>query len=319
MNLFRRIVRLIVFLSGLVAGLIVAAVAFMGRHLINPPRQRLWALPSDAGLDYREVEFPARDGLRLSGWFLPASEAAGDQPAAGPAVVLVHGWTWNRLGDSGETLLASISGGQQVDLLRLAYELHESGYHVLMFDLRNHGRSASGGPVTFGLQESNDLLGALDYLATRPDVDQGRIGVIGFSIGANALLFTLPHTDRIAAGVAVQPTSPGIYAERYARDLMGPLGPAALTLTNILYQQVGHLPLSAIEPVMAAAGGGETPLLYLQGTGDRWGTVSNVAQMAAKSPGSVDPLFVETHHRYGGYRHIIQHPETVTSFFRANL
>lgn len=311
-NVFRRVVRLIIFLLGLLAGLIIAIVAFVSRQLISPTRQRLWAVPSDAGLDYQEVEFPARDGLRLSGWFLPCG-GKGSPPK--PAVILVHGWTWNRLGDSGETLLSNISGGLQVDLLRLAYDLHEAEYHVLMFDLRNHGQSASGGPVTFGLQESNDLLGALDFLATRADVDQSHIGVVGFSVGANALLFSLPHTNRIAAGIAVQPASPDLFAGRYARNLLGPLSAPVLALSRIIYQQAGHLPLSAIEPLMAAGGSGEIPILYVQGTGDRWGSVSNVAQMAARSPRSIDPLFVETHHRTGGYRYVVQHPETVTSFF----
>lgn len=316
MNLFQRVIRFVIFLLGILAGLVMAFVVFMSRQLISPTRQRLWAVPGDAGLQYIDIEFPARDGLRLSGWFVAAKN---DENTPKPAIVLVHGWPWNRLGDSGETLLANISGGLQVDLLRLAYELQDAGYHVLMFDLRNHGQSASGGPVTFGLQESNDLLGALDFLATRDDVDQERIGVVGFSVGANTLLFSLPHTDRIAAGIAVQPTSPEPFARRYARDLLGPLGAPVLALVKIIYQQAGHLPLAAIEPVMAAGGTGETPILYIQGTGDRWGSVSNVAQMAARSPKSVEPIFVETHHRYGGYRYAIQHPETLKGFFAEHL
>ena len=316
MNLFRRVNRLIIFLLGVLVAFLVALAAFLSRQLINPTRQRLWAIPSDAGLDYQQVEFPARDGLRLSGWFVPCHEN-GDRPK--PAVILLHGWLWNRLGDSAESLLTAVSGGLPVDLLRLAYYLNEAGHHVLMFDFRNHGQSASGGPVTFGLQESNDLLGALDYLATRKDVDQGRIGVVGFCVGANTILFTLPHTDRIAAAVAVQPTSPNLFASRYARDLLGPLGAPVLSLVGLIYQQAGHLPLAAIEPVMAAAGAGETPILYVQGTGDRWGSVSNVAKMAEKSGEITEPIFVDTHHRYGGYRHVIQHPEAVTSFLAEHM
>lgn len=316
MKPFRRVIHLVMFLLGILAGLIVALVAFISRQLISPSRQRLWAIPSDAGLDYQEVEFPARDGLRLSGWFLPADSSGVGRK---PAIVFVHGWTWNRLGDSGETFMASVSGGLPVDLLRLAFYLHEAGYHILMFDLRNHGQSASGGPVTFGLQEANDVLGALDYLATRQDVDQKRIGAVGFSEGANALLFTLPHTDRVAAAVAVQPTSPAVFSSRYARDLLGPLGAPVLSIAGIVYQQVGHLPLRAIEPVMAAAGAHDTPLLYVQGTGDRWGSVSNVAEMAEKSGQEIEPIFVETHHRFGGYRHVIQHPDILTTFFEDHL
>jgi hypothetical protein len=60
-------------------------------------------------------------------------------------------------------------------------------------------------------------------------------------------------------------------------------------------------------------------LLYVQGTGDHWGSVSNVAEMADKSGQETEPVFVETHHRFGGYRHVIQHPEILTTFFEEHL
>jgi pimeloyl-ACP methyl ester carboxylesterase len=280
--------------------------------MTRPPRRRLWATPKDAGLAYEDVEFPARDGLRLSGWFVPAADG---ESAAKATIALVHGWPWNRLGEAADNFLTNVSGGLPVDLLRLAHALHEAGFNVLMFDLRNHGQSADGGAVTFGLQESNDVLGALDYLASRPDVDEARIGTVGFSMGANAILFALPHAERMRAAIAVQPTSPSLFARRYASDLLGPLGKPVLALTDLIYSQVSHLPLKAIEPLMAAAGAGNTPVLYVQGKGDRWGSVSNVAQMVEKTPNAADPLFVDTHHRFGGYRYVVQNPEVLTAFF----
>ena len=33
------------------------------------------------------------DGVDLKGWFIPSGQAPG------PAVVLIHGWMWNRLGN----------------------------------------------------------------------------------------------------------------------------------------------------------------------------------------------------------------------------
>ena len=44
---------------------------------------------------YEDVEFPAADGVGLSGWFIPRRRARGH----GPAVVFAHGWLWNRLGN----------------------------------------------------------------------------------------------------------------------------------------------------------------------------------------------------------------------------
>lgn len=314
MTLFRRVIRFFLALLGFIAGLVLALAVFLVRQMVRPPRQALWATPQDAGMDYEDVEFPARDGLRLSGWFLPA-ETTGTQPV----IVLLHGWPWNRLGQAADTLLANLSGAMPVDLLRLAHRLHQEDYNVLMFDLRNHGQSAQSAGVTFGLQEANDVLGALDYLAGRPDVDQERIGVVGFSMGANALLYALPAAERIKAAVAVQPTSPTVFAPRYARDLLGPLGKPTLALAEQIYRQLTHLSLGSVEPVMAAAGAGERPILYVQGKGDRWGSVSNVAHMVEKTPNAVAPLFVDSHHRYGGYRYVVNHPEVLVDFFERTL
>jgi pimeloyl-ACP methyl ester carboxylesterase len=313
-TLFRRVIRFFLTLLGLLAGLVVATAIFLVRQMLRPPRQPLWATPQDAGMDYENAEFPARDGLRLSGWFVPA-ETEGKRPA----IVIVHGWPWNRLGEAADTLMANLSGATPVDLLRLAHRLHQEDYHVLMFDQRNHGQSAASDGVTFGLQESNDVLGALDYLAGRADVDQERIGAIGFSMGANTVLYAVPASERIKAAVLVQPTSPMVFAPRYAQDLLGPLGAPTLTLAKELYRQATHLPLGSIEPVMAAAGTGETPILYVQGKGDRWGSVSNVAHMVEKSPNAVEPLFVDTHHRFGGYQHVVNHPEVAVDFFERYL
>lgn len=316
MNLFRRAVRTILFLTGLVVGIVVGLAAFFSRQMLRPQRQILWANPRDAGLPYEDVEFPARDGLRLSGWFLPAGD---NDSSSKPTLILVHNWLWNRLGEAADTLMGNISGALPVDMLRLGHALHQAGFHILMVDHRNHGESAEGGAVTFGLQESNDVLGAVDYLQTRPDVDKAHVGVVGFGMGANATLFALPHAESIGAAVAVQPASPSLFAERYAADLFGPLGKPVVALTELIYRQLGQLPLRSIEPLLAVSAAQDMPVLYVQGNGDRWGSVSNVAQMVERTPGSTDPLFIDTHHRYGGYRYIVQNPEVLTAFFMAHF
>jgi uncharacterized protein len=313
MNLFRRAIRLFLVVVVAIVGFAAATALYFWRYMVRPPRQPLWANPGDAGLSYEDVEFPARDGLRLSGWFVPAVTS----PSA--TIILMHGWPWNRLGEAADSLFANISGALPVDLLRFAHSLHGAGYNVLMFDLRNHGQSADGAAVTFGLQESNDLLGALDFLAQREDVDHDRLGLVGFSMGANAILYALPHTDAVRAAVVVQPTTPRVFSARYAADLLGPLGAPVLALARTLYSQVTHIALDAIEPVIAAAGAGDTPVLFIQGTGDQWGSVSNVAHMASQTPNAVSPLFVESNHRYDGYRHVVDNPHIVVDFFQPYL
>ena len=317
MSLFRHFVRLFLLILGILAGIVTFVAAYMARMIISPPRQRLWATPAELGMLFEDVQFPARDGLRLSGWFIPAGLANGEQPKA--TLLLVHGWPWNRLGTVVENILTDLPGGAPVQLIHLALALHRRGFHLLMFDLRNHGQSAASSPFTFGMQEADDLLGALDYAADRDDVDAQRLGVIGFSMGANTTLFALPRTNQVRAAIAVQPTSPAVFSSRYSALLTGPLARLILPLVELAYRLAGGLPFSAVEPIFAAAGSGDKPVLFIQGKGDNWGSAENVAAMVAASPSPVEPLFVESTGHFGGYQYVIDNPEVVEGFFTSHL
>ena len=316
MSLFRRAIRLFLLVAGVVAGIITTIAAVMARRMIRPPRLRLWATPLDVGMPFEDVQFPAMDGLRLSGWFIPAGEAVVKNDAT---IVIVHGWPWNRLGNLVDDPISRLIGEEAVDLLRLAHAYHHEGYNVFMFDLRNHGQSAAATPVSFGLAEAEDVLGALHYLANRPDIDPERIGITGFSMGANATLFALPRTDLVKGAVLSQPTSAGVFGKNFAEHQFGPLSAPIYTVAELIYQQSGGIALDAIEPIFAATGAGETPVLYVQGDGDPWGTVGNVAAMAAATPNAEAPVIAQTSGRFGGYRYLIDNPQLALSFFNDTL
>ncbi len=313
---FRRSLRLFFGLAGFLLGLILAATAYLARMMIAPNRQALWATPESVGLDYEDVQFPARDGLRVSGWFIPAH---GNSSIGKATIILVHSWQWNRLGYAANGLFASVSGSLRIDLLNLAKSLHNEGYHVLTFDLRNHGQSAAAYPVTFGQSEAKDLLGALTYLETREDTDNGRIGVIGFSMGANAALFAMPQTNRMKAVVAVQPMTPLVFSERLTRDILGLFGPPIRFLVEIVYRLFGGPRLAGIMPAFAARGGGDVPVLFLQGAGDKWGSPEDVTQMAEMTPRAQELLFVKANHRFEGYQYVIDNPGPALAFFEQHL
>lgn len=316
MQIFRRVLRWLFILAGIVIALITAVVALFVKLMTSPPRQPLWASPDDLGLPYENVNFPAHDGLRLSGWFLPAS---GSPTKKGATIILVHGWLWNRLGASADDVFSNIIGATPVEMLRLAHSLSNDGYNVLMYDMRNHGESASGGPVTFGPEESNDLLGALTYLETRMDVNMEQIGVVGFSTGANSLLYTLPQTTQIKAAIAVQPTTTSVFNKRFGRDIVGPASTVILPLVDMGYQAIGGSPMNEIRPNTAVSHAGQVPVLYIQGSGDNWGDPDDVANMAAATPEARGPLFVETTNRFEGYQYLIENPKIATSFFEQHL
>ncbi|VAW43429.1 hypothetical protein MNBD_CHLOROFLEXI01-1789 [hydrothermal vent metagenome] len=316
MNIFRRVLRWLFILGGFTAGLIVTIAALFAQRLIRPLRQPLWGVPSDLDMPYESVTFPAADGVRLSGWFIPA---ASNSTRKGATLIFVHGWGWNRLGEAATDALATITAASQVDLLRLAYSLHKDGFQLLMYDSRNHGESGAQPPMTFGETEAQDVLGAVAYLCGRPEVAANRIGVIGFSAGANALLYTLPQTDQIQAAIAVQPTTPAHFAERFAAHLLGPLGKAVVPVAELIYQQAGGQRLQEFRPGTAAAQAGNVPVLYIQGENDPWGSAEDVALIAASTPTASGPLFVEATDRYAGYQYLINNPAIASAFFEQHL
>lgn len=316
MALFRRALNLLFLILGTIAGLAVSLALFLAWRMTRPPRQPVWATPDDLGLSYDEARFQASDGVTLQGWFVPA---AADSRRRGAAIILVHGWMWSRLGAAAEDLLSRVSGATPVDFLRLAYGLHKEGYHILMFDLRNHGQSADAPPVTFGWHESNDLLGALAYLKGRDDVDSERIGVIGFSMGANTLLHTLPRTDLIKAAVAVQPLTLSSFARRFAADQLGPLHKLVVPLTELAYRASGGPPFSAMAPTFSVASARSMPVLYMQSIGDKWGSIDDVTQMASATPNARGPLLVEAADRFGGYQYAVDNPKISAAFFEQHF
>jgi uncharacterized protein len=313
---FRRVLQLLGLLTGFAAGIVTAIAVFFTRRMVNPPRQALWTSPAEMGLPYENVQFPARDSVRLSGWFLPGAKETNRN---GATIILVHEWTWNRLGDSAADLLADFSGTTPVELLRLARALHHEGYRVLMYDQRNHGESAGSPPVTFGLGESSDLLGALAYLADRPEVNADRIGVIGFSMGANAILYALPQTGRIHAAIAVQPATASLFAERYALDLLGPVGHVVRPIVESAYAAIGDVRLTALQPGFAVAGADATPVLFIQCKHDPWGSLEDARRLALATPGGEGPLFVDGNHRTHGYQYLIENPRVAVTFFEEHL
>ena len=268
--------------------------------------------PTDAGLEYESVSFPATDGVKLSGWFIPHE---GDGP--GPAIVFLHGWLWNRLGNvAGRVPFVD----HDVEFLPAAKALHDAGYHVLLFDLRHHGESGRGrAPITYGPRETRDYVGAVNYLRSRPDVDGERIGAIGTSMGGNTVIMGTPLCQPIKALLAVQPTKLHTFNTNFARDELGPLGPASLAPIDWMYALMRLPRPTKHDPGTAAPHLGDTVVQYVQGTGDPWGTMEIIDEFAAKTPNALPVVRFPSAGRYEGYRYVSERTDDVVGFFREHL
>jgi pimeloyl-ACP methyl ester carboxylesterase len=274
------------------------------------------------------VYFEGSDEVPISSWFIPGGAdnipgktdgIPGGADGPRPAVVIVHGWTWNRLGSTANDVLARMAHSSPVELLKPARALHDAGYHLMMFDLRNHGRSGSSPTITFGQDEAKDLLGAVHYLTTREDVDKARVGALGYSMGANVVMFASAETQDIKAAIAVQPFRPFSVGHRLAKRLMGPLGKVALNVARRMHYSAGGPLWETTDPAIVADLISPTAIMYVQGDGDPWGGMANVRRFYELSKKPKDLKIVPSVNRSGGYLYLGEHPEEMLAFFEEHL
>ena len=139
-------------------GLFIYFVILQIDLFVTPKRNTQLTPPVELSPAYQDVMLTAADGVKISGWYIPGTQPAG--------IVLVHGIHANRMAVLPEAKLLS-----------------RAGYHLLLIDLRGHGRS-EGNEVTYGYREAWDVQ-AVDYLAAVPGVEQ--VGALGTSLGGAAV------------------------------------------------------------------------------------------------------------------------------------
>jgi dienelactone hydrolase len=164
----------------------------------NVPRPEIGATPSDVGLVYEDLALRTGDGVTLAAWYVPSSTPA--------AVVLLHG-----------------AGSTRSDVLDEAAVLARAGFGVLMVDARGHGDSG-GRAMDFGWHGDADVAAATTYLATRPELDRDRIGVVGLSMGGEEALGASGSNDLIRAVVAEGATARSAADEAWLSDEYGVRG-----------------------------------------------------------------------------------------------
>ena len=143
------------------------------------------------------------------------------------------------------------------------------------------------GRSLWGMILRDDLM-ALDYLASRKEVDAARIGVTGISMGATRTWWLAALDERLRAGVAVACMT------RYA-DLIRIEG---LKYHGIYYFVPGMLNHFDSEAVMALAA--PRPMLYMTGDKDYGSPIEGIRKLEAK----IRPAY-ELYRAEAGFENIV--------------
>lgn len=174
--------------------------------------------PDEYGLEYENVFFPSEDGVPLQGWFIP-------NHSSNKIIIANHPRWFNRSGlpshlEPWKSLGGSAGNDFEVNFLPDYKILHDAGYNVLAYDMRNHGHSSSanGGIFTVGRYESRDVIGSLNYVRSNPQTANMTIGLFSRCAGCNATMYAMTRKPEAFEGVrcmvSPQPLSAGVSLSR---------------------------------------------------------------------------------------------------------
>ena len=167
----RRYLRRALLAVGMLLGAYFVVLPLAQSYVITHTGRAFVPTPN-LGTEYEDVTFTTGDGLRLVGWYVPSKNGA--------AVISFPG-----------------RRGPQKPARLLA----RHGYGVLLFDRRGEAES-EGDPNLLGWEGTRDLEAAVRFLQNRPDVEDGRIGGVGLSVGGEMMLQEAAETDGLKAIVS---------------------------------------------------------------------------------------------------------------------
>ena len=270
-------VLLLGFVFGFVPWFLVSAFTVRGFQM--PDKENEGLTPASFKLAFEDVEFQAKDGVKLSGWWVPAESSRG-------TVVLVHGLNRSR-----------------IEMVRKVPFLHDQGWNALLFDLRFHGKS--GGKMrSLGFFEKDDVRAAADLARKRAP---GPVVLWGISVGGATALFAAAEDPQVAGVVcdssfrSLRDTTSHHLAlfRHFAWWLrLVPVWPVSDEVLFWFQRRTGVDP-DALDVVKAAAKLRPRPALFVANSGDKR-MPQDIAFDLQKAAGETATVLVIPGHSHGG-------------------
>jgi len=232
--------------------------------------------PATFGLDFQTVQFLSRiDQKKISAWYIPGLKAE-------RCILMVHGRNASKQN--------AISG----KLPELASKLHQTGFAVLMIDLRGHGES-EGKRYTYGEHERRDVLGGVDFLLDR-GFQPGNIAVLGISLGGAAAVGAAVREDAIGALILDSTFADLIELVEPHWVVESRLPMFFLWGAYVMWQVFYGFDLKKVKPVEDVTRITPRPILIMHSSSDEMIDVSQAHQMAKAVPSATLVIFDDCDH-----------------------
>ncbi len=227
---------------------------YRGNLRLHPPRSLACCqTPADFGSSYENVSFVTQDGITLKGWYLPSSNHA--------AVLIAHG-----------------AGGNRASHLDQAMVLNQAGFGVLLIELRDHGES-DGSIISFS---GADILAGVQFLNSKAEIEPGRIGAWGCSLGAMNAIQTAALTTDIRGLIVDGPSPMSIEDEPPPQNAGEALMLPAYFTEYIVWSLQGAAPSMPITRAVQKIN--PRPILFIAG-GELYPEVQAVQNFFDRTPG----------------------------------
>lgn len=198
----------------LLAGYLMATYV-LPYAILQPGHRTGDATPGNYGLPYEHFRFNVGEAIELDTYYVPASKVASRSN-----LIMLHG-----VGSCKEVYLSSVA------------ELAKTGYNVLLWDQRAHGKSG-GKYLTYGYYEKYDVSKAIDWLeAKAPGLPTG---IYGNSMGGAVALQSLANDSRLRFGLIESTfTDLPAVANAYGRRMSGL--PLPVWLSDYVLTRAGEI------------------------------------------------------------------------------
>ena len=229
----------------------------------------------------------------------------------------------NRYGYPGHLEPWTGFGGFEVNFIPQYKALHDAGFNVLAYDLRNHGLSGAGngGTVGIGLFEYRDVIGSLRYVRSRADAGKMKTALLSICLGCNSTIVAMNrHPEEFAhikSLLALQPVSARPFIERASENAGIENGvelfdAAIHKLTGFRVDE-----LSPIEHAKAVT----VPTLVVQVHNDVLTKPSDVQSIYDNIAAKDKKLFwIEgTTRRFDGYNYFSENPQLMLDWFNSHM
>jgi esterase/lipase len=295
----------------------VTFLTTLAQALGKPPRTPILRRPDEYGMEYEDVFFPALDGVTLNGWFIPAD--------SDKLIICNHFSPGNRYGYPGHMEPWNNSGGFEVNFLPKYKALHDAGYNVLAYDMRNHGLSddASGGIAGGGYMEWRDVIGSIRYAKSRKETANMQISLQSICMGCNATLRTMQkypeEFEHIQCWIAIQPLNGRTFIERTCEAMGIDVEEGVKTFAPI-YQNMTGLRVEDHD-MRVYVKSVNLPTLMLQVRNDMLSRASDIQEIYDNLPVEDKKLIwvEDTPWRFHGYTYFSEHPEEMVEWYDAHM